>query len=53
MTNGLLISRKTKNLLYKASISDPSVANRVKFTTYKTVYQRVLRADKNFTLLPN
>jgi hypothetical protein len=46
MTNGLLISRKTKNLLYKASISDPSMVNRVKYTTYKAVYQRVLRAAK-------
>jgi len=46
MTNGLLISRKTKNILHKTSIANPTVENLSKFKNFKTVYQRVLRAAK-------
>ncbi len=46
MTNGLLISRSTKKTLHKASIANPSAENVNKFKTFKTIYQRVLRAAK-------
>jgi hypothetical protein len=46
MTNGLLISRSTKNLLHKTSIVNPSAENVKKYKTFKTIYQRVLRAAK-------
>jgi hypothetical protein len=46
MTTGLLVSRKSKNILHKKSLSEPSAENRLKFKTFKTVYSRVLRAAK-------
>ncbi len=46
MTNGLLISRSTKNTLHKTSIVNPSAENVNKFKTFKTIYQRVLCAAK-------
>ncbi len=46
MTNGLLISRNTKKILHRASISDPSATNIQKYKDYKSVYQRVIRGAK-------
>jgi len=46
MTNGLLISRNTKKVLHRASISDPSAANIQKYKNFKTIYQRVIRGAK-------
>jgi hypothetical protein len=46
MTNGLLVSRKTKNVLHKTSIADPTNANIKKYKAFKTIYQRVSRAAK-------
>jgi hypothetical protein len=46
MTNGLLISRNTKKILHRASVSDPSAANLQKYKNYKTIYQRVIRGAK-------
>ncbi len=46
MTQGLLVSRKTKNSLHILSVSDPSLVNINKYKTYKTVYQRTIRAAK-------
>jgi len=46
MTNGLLISRKTKNLLHKNAVSEPNVENIQKYKRYKTLYFRTLRGAK-------
>jgi hypothetical protein len=46
MTNGLLVSRNTKNVLHKTSIADPTDANIRKYKAFKTIYQRVSRAAK-------
>ena len=46
MTNGLLISRNTKKILHRTSISDPSAANIQKYKNFKTIYQRVIRGAK-------
>ncbi len=46
MTNGLLVSRNTKNVLHKTSIADPTDANIKKYKAFKTIYQRVSRAAK-------
>jgi hypothetical protein len=46
MTNGLLISRNTKNVHHKTSIVDPTAANITKYKNFKTIYQRVIRAAK-------
>jgi len=46
MTDGLLISRNTKKILHKNSISDPSAANIQKYNNYKNIYQRVIRGAK-------
>jgi hypothetical protein len=35
-----------KKTLHKTSIANPSAANVKKFKTFKTIYQRVLRAAK-------
>jgi hypothetical protein len=49
MTQGLLISRRTKNNLHSLAVSDPSPANITRYKNYKSVYQRVIRAAKNAT----
>jgi hypothetical protein len=46
MTNGLLISRQTKNQLYKAKISVNSPENCEKYRKYKLAYFKCLRAAK-------
>jgi hypothetical protein len=51
MTNGLLISRNTKNALHKTSIADPTAANVKKYKDFKTIYQRVSRAAKKLYFL--
>jgi len=49
MTQGLLNSRKTKLLLHKTCILDPSPANILKYKSYRNLYNRVLRqARRNF-----
>jgi len=46
MTAGLLVSRQTKNTLHKLSVADPSLPNINKCKTYKSAFQRILRAAK-------
>jgi hypothetical protein len=46
MTNGLLISRNSKKTLHKASIANPTAENINKYKTFRSIYQRVLRAAK-------
>jgi len=44
MTAGLLTSRENKNKLHKTAVSDPSELNLNRYKTYKTLYQRIIRA---------
>lgn len=46
LTTGLLTSRKTKNILHKKSISDPSPTNISKFKTYRNLYNTLLKKSK-------
>jgi exonuclease III len=46
ITRGILVSRNTKQNLFKKSISSPSVENIAKYKNFKTIYQRVIRAAK-------
>ncbi len=46
MTPGLLVSRLTKNKLFKLSIASPSPANVNKYKVYRNVYNRLVRAMK-------
>jgi hypothetical protein len=46
MTNGLLTSRRNKNLLYKKQLVRPSVENIQTFRNYRNVYNSVLRRSK-------
>jgi len=46
MTAGLLVSRITKNKLFKAKLLDNSAANLQKYKDFKTVYSKTLRAAK-------
>jgi hypothetical protein len=46
ITNGLLISRKTKIKLYKLSVSNPSAYNILKFKNYRNLYNSTIRAAK-------
>jgi hypothetical protein len=46
MTNGLLISRTNKKVLYKTSLAFPTAENVNRYKNFKTIYQRVLRAAK-------
>ena len=46
MTAGLLTSRENKNKLHKTAVSDPSELNLNRYKTYKTLYQRIIRAAK-------
>jgi Reverse transcriptase (RNA-dependent DNA polymerase) len=46
MTLGLMISRKTENLLYKKQLADPTHANVHAFKIYRNIYNSVLRKSK-------
>ncbi len=46
MTAGLLVSRTTKNKLFKAKLPDNSAANLQKYKDFKTVYSKTSRAAK-------
>jgi hypothetical protein len=46
MTQGLLVSRNTKNRLHKLSISNPEAATIERYKTYKTLYLKTVRAAK-------
>jgi hypothetical protein len=46
MSQGLLISRRTKNRLHTLAISEPTPANINRYKEFKTIYQRVIRAAK-------
>jgi len=46
MTTGLLVSRRTKDNLHLLAMSDPSPLNIDKYKTYKSIYQRTIRAAK-------
>ncbi len=45
ITRGILVSRKTKQVLHKKAIG-PSAENIAKYKNFKTIYQRVIRAAK-------
>jgi len=47
MTPGLLCSRKTKNILMKASIIDPSAVNVSAFKTFRNLYNKLIRIRKS------
>jgi ABC-type long-subunit fatty acid transport system fused permease/ATPase subunit len=46
MTTGLLISRRTKNLLHKTSLVNPSPVNIAKFRNYRNLYNTLIRKSK-------
>ncbi len=46
MTAGLLVSRATKNQLFKSKLLDNSPANIQRYKDFKTVYAKTLRAAK-------
>jgi hypothetical protein len=46
MTQGLIISRRTKNNLHALSVADPSPANINRYKNFKSIYQRLIRAAK-------
>jgi hypothetical protein len=46
MTQGLIVSRRTKNDLHSKAVANPLPANINKYKTYKTIYQRLIRAAK-------
>jgi hypothetical protein len=46
MSRGILTSRSTLKMLHKLAVSEPSPFNIDKYKTYKTAYQRTLRAAK-------
>jgi hypothetical protein len=46
ITNGLLISRKTKIKLYKRSVSNPSDYNILTFKNFRNMYNSTIRAAK-------
>jgi hypothetical protein len=46
MTAGLLVSRKTKNLLFKLQLENNSEENIQKYKNFKQIYARTLRAAK-------
>ncbi len=50
MTSGLLTSRRSKILLYKLSITDPSSHNIYKYKTYRNLYNSLVRSSKKCTL---
>jgi len=47
MTQGLLISRRTKNLLHKASIENPSNFNITYYKNYRNLYNKLIRNCKS------
>jgi hypothetical protein len=46
MTQGLIVSRRTKNDLHTKAVTHPLPANINKYKTYKTIYQRLIRVAK-------
>jgi hypothetical protein len=46
MTQGLLISRNTKNKLHKKAVSDPTLGSIQNYKTYKTLYFKTLWGAK-------
>ena len=46
MTKGLLISRKTKNQLYKTSLLHPSESNIQGYKSFRNLFNKILRASK-------
>ena len=46
MTQGILISRESKNILHKTAIMTPTAVNILKYKTFKTVYQKIIRGAK-------
>ncbi len=53
MTAGLLISRKTKNDLFKLQLSNPDLVNVTKYRTYKQNYFKIIRAAKKLNSKQN
>jgi hypothetical protein len=46
MSQGLLISRNTKNKLHKKATAEPTLGNIERYKTYKTLYFRTVRGAK-------
>ena len=46
MTKGLLISRKTKNLLHKTAVTERSEAATSRFKQYRNIYSSLIRQSK-------
>jgi hypothetical protein len=46
MTNGLLISRRKKDDLYKKHITSPSQSNTDRYRSYRNLYNKLIRASK-------
>jgi hypothetical protein len=46
MTNGLLISRRNKDDLYKKHITSPSQSNTDRYRSYRNLYNKLIRASK-------
>ncbi len=46
MTHRLIVSRRTKNDLHSKAVANPLPANINRYKTYKTIYQRLIRAAK-------
>jgi len=46
MTGGLIVSRRTKNTLHKAVITNPSELNINYYKTYRNIYNKILRKSK-------
>jgi hypothetical protein len=46
MTNGLLISRRKKDDIYKIHITSPSQNNTDRYRSYRNLYNKLIRASK-------
>jgi Reverse transcriptase (RNA-dependent DNA polymerase) len=46
MTQGLIVSRRTKINLLKISLNDPSNENKLKYKTYRNLYNKLVRVRK-------
>jgi hypothetical protein len=53
MTKGLLISRISKNNLYKLQISSPSVQNKTKYKNYRNIYNTLIRKSRQLYYTTN
>ncbi len=50
MTSGLLVSRSTKNLLYKNYLTRRNNDNFIKYKTYRNLYNSTIKLSKKLTI---